>query len=149
MIHRKNKMRKFKCLLIFQILCNIDLCLGSRILGIFPFNGKSHNAMFNPLMIELAKRGHKVDMISHYNIESDSTKNNLKTIINLDGTMEKTQNNYTVDVAEDIKKNIHQFFDLYGNRLCHFMGLDEMQKFIKNPPKDPPYNLVITEVQIR
>ena len=34
----------------------------------------------------------------------------------------------------------------YGGDLCHLLGHEKMQNFIKNPPKDPPYDLMITEV---
>ncbi|XP_052750692.1 UDP-glucosyltransferase 2-like [Galleria mellonella] len=37
-----------------------------NILGVFPFEGKSHSFVFNPFMLELAKRGHNVTVISHF-----------------------------------------------------------------------------------
>ena len=123
----------------------LNLCNTYRILGIFPFNGKSHNVIFDALMLGLANKGHKVDVISHYNIKNSTE--NLNLIINLDGSMEKTQNNYTLNDAIYFKTHKGIIFDLYGNRLCHLMGLKEMQDFIRNPPNDPPYDLVITEVK--
>lgn len=37
-----------------------------KILGLFPFPGKSHYAVFDPLMVELAKRGHNVTVYNTF-----------------------------------------------------------------------------------
>lgn len=39
---------------------------GSKILGVFPHHGWSHFMMFEPLMLELAGRGHQVTVISRF-----------------------------------------------------------------------------------
>jgi glucuronosyltransferase len=44
----------------------LQLSTGAKILGIFPFQGKSHFIMASALLQELAKRGHDVTVISHY-----------------------------------------------------------------------------------
>lgn len=45
-----------------------SLCGASayRILGVFPHEGLSHFMMFEPLMLELAKRGHRVVVLSRF-----------------------------------------------------------------------------------
>ncbi|XP_065219043.1 UDP-glycosyltransferase UGT5-like isoform X44 [Planococcus citri] len=49
---------------VLLVLCaNFAKCY--KILGVFPFPGKSHYAVFDPLMVELAHRGHNVTI---YNI---------------------------------------------------------------------------------
>lgn len=37
-----------------------------RILGVFPYQGKSHFFVFEPYLLELAKRGHDVTVISYF-----------------------------------------------------------------------------------
>lgn len=52
---------------ITVLLVNILECIsGYRILGIFPHEGKSHHNMFDPILIELAKRGHQVTVITNF-----------------------------------------------------------------------------------
>lgn len=76
-------------LVIFTIF--VQISSGYRILGVFPHHGLSHYMMFEPLMLELARRGHEVVVISKYphkekvpnyqhidvNNESPSYTNNL------------------------------------------------------------------------
>ncbi|XP_059045118.1 uncharacterized protein LOC131840922 [Achroia grisella] len=54
----------FAILILTTILFNEVQLL--NILGVFPFEGKSHSFVFNPYMLELAKRGHNVTVISHF-----------------------------------------------------------------------------------
>lgn len=75
---------------ILIILC--ALCAAAcpySILGIFPHNGKSHFDVFEPLMKELARRGHNVTVISHFpqktppgNYEDVSLKNTEPILVN-------------------------------------------------------------------
>lgn len=135
---------------LFVLLCaffySASIVDSYRILGIFPFNGKSHNVMFTALMRGLAKSGHQVDDITHYPIKNAG--NNYNVVVNLNGTMKSVVNSFTIEyistsLTGDISRSIA---DEYGNVICELMRLDEMQKFIKNPPNDPPYDVVITEV---
>ncbi|CAH0395928.1 unnamed protein product [Bemisia tabaci] len=55
--------------LIFVIISIILSALetsGYKILGLFPYVGQSHDVMFKSIMNELVKRGHVVDVLSHY-----------------------------------------------------------------------------------
>lgn len=120
-------------------------CSAYRILGVFPLNGKSHNIMFEALVKGLAKRGHQVDVITHF--PAKNPPNNLRTIVNLDGTLKSLINNVTIQYATRAEKDSVKFIaEKYGNELCDLMGLPVMQEFIKNPPRDTPYDLLITEV---
>lgn len=130
-----------------SITALLSVCSAYRILGVFPFNAKSHNIVFEALMKGLAKRGHRVDVISHFPLKQPVK--NYNDIINLDGSMETLMNNYTIEFVSqftNLLSDVVYVAKEYGNRLCHFMGFEEMQKLIKNPPNDPPYDLVITEV---
>lgn len=54
----------FKVLLLLgSVLLSAD-CL--NVLGLFPHPGRSHQDVFNPLLVELAERGHNLTIISHF-----------------------------------------------------------------------------------
>ena len=134
-----------KLLQSFVIFTILSVCKSYRVLGVFPFNAKSHNIVFEALMKGLAKRGHTVDVITQFPLKKDV--NNYKEILNLDGTLERLVDNYTMEFISQINEDVVEVIaESYGNRLCHFLGLDELQKLIKNPPTDPAYDVVITEV---
>jgi glucuronosyltransferase len=44
----------------------LQLSDGAKVLGIFPFEGKSHFTVASALLRELADRGHDVTVVSHY-----------------------------------------------------------------------------------
>jgi len=44
----------------------LQLSTGAKVLGIFPFQGKSHFIVASALLRELANRGHDVTVISHH-----------------------------------------------------------------------------------
>lgn len=71
-------MKLIKCLLIFWAfkICSIE---GARILAIFPFPSKSHTILVQPLMLELAKRGHEIVYASPYELKDPP--NNYKNLI--------------------------------------------------------------------
>ncbi|XP_051165052.1 UDP-glucosyltransferase 2-like isoform X3 [Leptopilina boulardi] len=127
---------------IYLISSNSD---AYRILVIAPLNSRSHSNMLEGVAKALAIKGHQVDVISHF--EMKNAPKNYTTIINLDGSMKKMVNTWTMDMVEhyrdiDVVPTIVKDF---GSNFCELMGLEKMQRFIKNPPRDPPYDLVITE----
>ena len=116
-----------------------------RILAVFHFNSRSHNIFLEGIAKGLAKRGNQVDVVSHFELENPPK--NYRTIINLGGTRPNLMNNFTIEYASQLSEDIVRFIaGVYGNELCELMALDEMQKLIKNPAMDPPYDLVFTEV---
>lgn len=116
-----------------------------RILCVFPYNGKSHSRMFDALCKGLANKGHKVDMISHFPTKIPIA--NYRDIIDLNGTREDAVNSLTIQGGRMINQaEIYYTTTKYGGELCHLLGHEKMQNFIKNPPMDPPYDLMITEV---
>lgn len=94
----------------------------------------------------LVSKGHKVDVISHFELKKPPK--NYTTIINLDGSMPKAVNSWTMEMVDTIRNSdiIDILVRNYGRSYCKLMYLKEMQRFIRNPPKDPPYDLVIVEV---
>ena len=116
----------------------------SRILGIFPYNGKSHFKMFDVLCRELAKRGHQVDVIGHFPLKTPLA--NYTDVVDLNGTLKTVVNGLTTDYGKQIQRSITYYVaTVFGNDLCDLMKQEKMQKFIKNPPNDPPYDLIIVE----
>lgn len=51
--------------LLVVFLC-VECAENYNILAIFPLQSKSHFVMFERLLLELAKKGHEVDVVSHF-----------------------------------------------------------------------------------
>ena len=73
-----------KVLIVLTVILFVRPNEGYRILCVFPYEGTSHFVMFSTLARELARRGHQVDVISHF----PSTKpiDNYTDIVSLRGT---------------------------------------------------------------
>ncbi|OXU19079.1 hypothetical protein TSAR_002795 [Trichomalopsis sarcophagae] len=133
-----------KAILLFLIVTSVALAESYRILSIFPFNGKSHNVMFNALVRGLSERGHQVDDITHFPLKNPPK--NYKTIVNLNGTLKSVVNSFDINLVKSLSADVVSFMAMdYGNNLCELMKLQEIQNIIRQPPTDPPYDLVITE----
>lgn len=59
---------KLPTVLVFIFMCGF--VYSYKILGIFPHPGSSHFAVFRPLLINLAKKGHDLTIISHFPLDS-------------------------------------------------------------------------------
>ncbi|OAD58667.1 UDP-glucuronosyltransferase 1-6 [Eufriesea mexicana] len=134
------KYQKILLSLVLAVLVHTDVAY--RILCIYPYQGKSHFQMFGTLSRALAKRGHKVDVISHFPTEKPLA--NYTDIINLSG-----KGIYSAISVEEWRKmqlQVTYFIaTMFGNSICDLLFREEMQNFIKNPPNDPPYDLVIAQ----
>ncbi|XP_051167674.1 UDP-glycosyltransferase UGT4-like isoform X2 [Leptopilina boulardi] len=114
-----------------------------RILVIAPVNSKSHSNMLESVAKALALKGHQVDVISHFKLK-DPPKN-YTTIINLDSPLKKMVNTWTMEMVE-LYRNIDlvpAVIEYFGSNFCELMAIEKMQRFIKNPPNDPPYDLAL------
>lgn len=135
---------KFLILITYELILT---CSAYRILAVFPLNGKSHNIFLESVVKTLAKHGHQVDLVTHFPQKNPSK--NLNDIINLNGTMKSIANSFTFEFVSKLPGDFVSYVtEKCGNNLCHFMGLEEFQKLIKNPPQNPPYDLVIVEVRL-
>jgi len=136
---------KMQISILFAVLACSQIVNGYRILGIFPLNGKSHWVMMEELMKGLARRGHQVDVVTHFPQKNPIP--NLKDI-SLKGSAEAVINNMT---AQDIRNfNVFSMFrltEMTGTRICKLLDHPKLRDLIENPPRDPPYDLVITEVR--
>ncbi|KAK9504083.1 hypothetical protein O3M35_010505 [Rhynocoris fuscipes] len=65
-------------ILIYVLFCS-NLCNSAKILGIFGHTGKSHHLVFQPVLKELAKRGHQLTVFSYF--EHDTTTTNYTGIL--------------------------------------------------------------------
>ncbi|XP_033212471.1 uncharacterized protein LOC117170059 [Belonocnema kinseyi] len=140
------KMKSIQYFVTLLILFLTTEISAYRILGVFPVGYTSHNILFQSLMKGLARRGHQVDVISHY--EPKDTPENYKTILNLATINADTPKSTFDSIQEPIgifKDTVKTSERLLGFHICEQMAHKEIQQIIKNPPTDPGYDIVITE----
>ncbi|XP_051165290.1 UDP-glucosyltransferase 2-like [Leptopilina boulardi] len=126
------------------IINNSEISDGYRILGLFPLNGKSHFVMCEQLMKTLAKKGHQVDVVSHFPLKKPFS--NYRDF-SLKGSIPNVVNNLTFQQFNQFTQgSFKHFVDITGNEICKLLNHPVINNIIKNPPNDPPYDLVIVEV---
>ncbi|XP_012215174.1 UDP-glucosyltransferase 2 [Linepithema humile] len=129
---------------LLAILACDQVVNGYRILGVFPLNGKSHWVMMEELMKGLARRGHQVDVVTHFPQKTPIP--NMREI-SLKGSVDAVINNLTaVDIQRFGALSMESLAEIAGMRICKLLGHPKLQDLIENPPQDPPYDLVITEL---
>ena len=132
------------------VALSLKVCDGYRILGIFPLNVKSHFAMYEALMKSLARKGHQIDVVSTF--PQKTPYPNYTDLIDLPLVLPEFVNNFPYERMLRAMKShqalIYSVATQAGNKLCQGLGHPEMQKLIHNPPNDPPYDLVLTEVRV-
>lgn len=143
-LKRKNKKvsKMYKIIFLSLFLMSTTNIDAYRILAVFPQKLKSHNVMFDVLMKGLAKHNHQVDLITFF--PNKNVLKNYKTIINLNETKKSTYNSLTVATANNKDLWLNTVYK--GNNVCELLGYHKLQSLLKNPPIDPPYDVVITEV---
>ncbi|XP_046745422.1 UDP-glucosyltransferase 2-like [Diprion similis] len=131
----------FRTIFLFLVTGYVADC--SRILAIFPYQGRSHNIMFEPLMIGLARAGHSVDVVSHFPPKKQVAGFNH---INLEGTLHSYVNNVTVKLARQAS-GVYETLKFLSQRepesLCNLMRLPQLQNVINS---DKKYDILITEI---
>lgn len=136
-------MKVLSILLLTLVTCE-QIANGYRILGIFPLHGPSHWVMMKPLMIGLAQRGHQVDVVSHFPLKKPIP--NYRDL-SLAGSIPDVRNNITAANASSFGTfSMKSLTDMAGAQVCELLSHPVLQDLIKNPPQDPPYDLLITEV---
>ncbi|XP_029035427.2 UDP-glucosyltransferase 2-like isoform X5 [Osmia bicornis bicornis] len=128
------------------LLCAIlSLCQGYRILGLFPYRGASHFVMFEHLMKSLARKGHQVDVLSMFPLKKPYP--NYTDVVKLP-VPELLLNNLTFEGMSIFTSGPGGYIasTLLGNPYCKFLGDQQLQRLLKNPPKNPPYDVVIVEI---
>lgn len=126
----------------------INSSQGLRILGIFPYPIKSHQAMSEELMKGLAAKGHQVHVYSHFPLKKKIPN---YTDFSLEGSVPIFSNNVTYDLIEtewkDSSDMMRSWYGEYGSYICDLLRLPVFQNLIHNPPENPPYDLFILEVK--
>lgn len=89
-----------------------------NILGLFPYQGKSHFYVFDPYLRELTKRGHNVTLVSHFplNIEASNYRD-----ISLAGTAKIFEDIMTLDKSFVTLLKIPLFLYDAGTHNCEMM----------------------------
>lgn len=133
--------------LVLSLLCMLlgggflGVSNGAKILGLFPYHGLSHYMVFQPLLIELAERGHNVTVISHHPLRHNVPANFRN--VDVSSAIEKYTNNVAIRSP------------MYGNILVQLQGLyrhfdeddavlgsDGMKEFLRSGEQ---FDLVLTE----
>lgn len=133
------------------ILLSIVLCYQSKlsnslkILGVFPFAGKSHFAMYERLMKELAVREHQVDVISTFPLEKPLP--NYRDIdIRAVGT-EFVFNNMSYTGALQLSSLVLDYLmKICGSGPCDSLGHPNIDKVLRT--KKGAYDVIVMEVRV-
>lgn len=131
----------FKLLLLLAIVINGEVCRGYRILAVYPLPKQSHFIMLDGLLKGLTRKGHQVDLISVNTFQKSHP--NYTQIMKLPDSADPIFSQY-----EDIK-NMHHNFSMMswmGFLRCQKLEHPEFLNFVHNPPKDPPYDAIIMQV---
>lgn len=132
--------------ILLTLVIEFEKCTSARILAIYPLNSKSHMMVFEQLMKDLARRGHQVHVASTFPLSKPFPN---YTDIPLESPLPALVNNVDYKRVQGFVHNdlVHFLATQAGNLLCE-KGLEnpQLQKIIQNPPKDPPYDLVMVQV---
>lgn len=99
----------------------ISLCQSVNVLGIFPYQGKSHFFVFRVYLEELARRGHNVTVISHF--PSDNKLKNYNDI-SLAGTVKI--------VEDDMPLQSSYLVVLFTGLFLTYSGVDNCETLLEN-----------------
>lgn len=133
-------------LLVFIILLGLaQICASYRILVAYPFTGKSHFLFVYQLSKGLVRKGHQVDIISPFPQKEKFP--NLTQIITLPSKasfVDKVDFKLAKSFTNDLTWMYH-----VGKENCEKLENPEVLNLARNPPKDPPYDLLIISVSIK
>ncbi|XP_014217158.1 UDP-glucuronosyltransferase-like [Copidosoma floridanum] len=117
----------------------VSLSSGYRIFAMIPFKGRSHFKVLEQVVMALTEKGHQVDVISGY--PRTEPFPNYTDVVKLQSTQVKVSVDYSeLHSRNGIKEAVHSTC----LELCDLLGHPEIARIVKNPPKDPPYDLVLT-----
>ncbi|KAK0175095.1 hypothetical protein PV327_008875 [Microctonus hyperodae] len=137
-------MKNFVILSMLLVIIFVLPLESYRILGIFPLQSRSHQMLFDGIAKGLARKGHQIDVVTVYPMKKSIP--NYKVVVDLQNITESLVNKWNVKFASELGNDTIPVITIpLGNGLCEYLGLPEMQNIIKNPPKNPPYDLVIVE----
>ncbi|XP_016838956.1 UDP-glucuronosyltransferase 2C1 [Nasonia vitripennis] len=137
-------MKVTNVLLFLATIGSVEICSGYRILGIYPVPIRSHFIIINQLLKGLADKGHQVDLISIFP-EKEKLHPNYTQIITLPGQLSEIIPIMNITTVRKFGWDLSSVAD-FGYRICENMGNPEFLKLARNPPKDPPYDVIITHM---
>ncbi|CAH0625489.1 unnamed protein product [Chrysodeixis includens] len=127
---------------ILSLILLIDYSTCLNILGIFPYQGKSHFFVFRVYLRELARRGHDVTVISHFP-EGDAPKNYHD--VSLAGSSEAIEGDVPIGQYNKylLLLGTSYFLTKKGVENCETMlANQQVQKLIKEKPK---FDVIVVE----
>lgn len=137
------KLKQLLLILAGFVVSHNYSCEALRIIGIFPLPGKSHFIPNFEILKGLAKRGHQVDVVSHFPLKNPLP--NYTDIPIIESTIPAPTNNVTYDVAKKLEQmSLSYLVKIAGIDLCDFLSHKVFQELLK-PPKIK-YDIVIVEV---
>ncbi|XP_025836075.1 UDP-glucuronosyltransferase 2B14 [Agrilus planipennis] len=131
---------------IFLICSLLSLNLGNgyRILVLFPFQGRSHFIIVEPLLKELAARGHNVDVFGHFPQKEKIPRYNDLSIA---GTLPILLGTFKIDEMES-NTNFFSWFHMtlskFGLKYCENAFNTTVAKDIRD--SKVKYDLIITQI---
>ncbi|CAG4945820.1 unnamed protein product [Parnassius apollo] len=132
-------MKHISLLLILTILL-LDSASSLNILGIFPYQGKSHFFVHRVYLQELAKRGHNLTVISHFP-EKEPPENYHD--ISLAGSIKILEDDLPLHRSYITVLQIGIFLTTAGKENCEvILSNNEVQNMIKQKPK---FDVVVVE----
>lgn len=135
---------------LFLFMCTVTLFYqssGYRVLAIFPLHIRSHFSMFEQMAKGLARRGHQLDVISAFPLKRPYP--NYRDLFEYTSGAPRLVNNFTYEGMREVTTSYlpaKTISTVAGSVVCEGLNSPEMQKLIENPPNDPPYDLVLTQV---
>ncbi|XP_020710321.2 UDP-glucosyltransferase 2-like isoform X2 [Athalia rosae] len=96
------------------------------------------------VMKGLADRGHRVDVLSPFPLNKPHPN---YTDLSIADDVPRMTNNMNYELVKAISgSSAGLFIHMTGTEICRLLELPLLQDLINNPPKDPPYDLVVTEL---
>lgn len=130
-----------QCVLFVLCVC-ASLADSARVLGVFPFGSASHYLAFEPLMLELARRGHNVTVYSPF---PQKTKVPNFTDVSFQESIKIMANALPFHMFQGVSQNIISNFYFFRSEL------DELEKMLKSSAvqdllkSNESFDLVIAE----
>ncbi|CAG9768049.1 unnamed protein product [Ceutorhynchus assimilis] len=134
-------MMAFKILALLPLI--LGQCFAANILAVLFFPGVSHFQMFKPVLKELARRGHSVDVYSSF--PSDEKIKGYTDIV-LESSAPKLTNNVTFQYLKNLQgtMSIINLSTTFGAKACDAVFKSTQMQYLKNSTKN--YDLVITQL---
>ncbi|XP_065159496.1 UDP-glycosyltransferase UGT5-like isoform X4 [Atheta coriaria] len=137
-------MWKFSCVTILTIFGLAVIQVDSAsILAVFPYAGKSHFHVFQPILQELAKRGHEVTVITHY-----PQKTPLKGYTDISVAAKESFSENVVDLEGVLTAgtwSMIQAVASLGKETCDNLNHPNFDKFLKTKGLKKKYDLMLIE----